>query len=189
MREAAPLLCSLVLRGMHGSAWKSWVAWIPHGKRYSSSFLQGHPPSLRFGHPDVTFGRHRPSTRTLGYRRWRAVFSGSALRVSHGRSPQRSKEKAERPGDGCPCVGAEETCGVPPQPAGRGRTPAPPRPIPGHASQEPASCRSYPAAHSHEREPNAPRSAQPPASNQRQRQPQRCRCAPPARAPPNRQCQ
>ena len=43
---------------------------------------------------------------------WCAVFSGSALRVSHGRSPQRSKEKAERPGDGCPCVGAEETCGV-----------------------------------------------------------------------------
>ena len=43
---------------------------------------------------------------------WCAVFSGSALRVSHGRSPQRSKEGAERPGDGCPCVGAEETCGV-----------------------------------------------------------------------------
>ena len=126
--------------------------------------------------------------RTLGYRRWRAVFSGCALRVSHGRSPPRSKEKAERPGDGCPCVGAEETCGVLPQPAGRGRTPAPPRPIPGHASQEPASCRSYPAAHSHEREPNAPRSAPPPASNQRQRQPQCCRCAPPARVPPNRQC-
>ena len=83
--------------------------------RCSSSFLQGHPPSLRFGHPDVTFGRHRPSTRPLGYRRWRAVFSGSALRVSHGRSPMRSEEEAERPGDGCPCVGAEETCGVPPQ--------------------------------------------------------------------------
>ena len=26
------------------------------GKRYASSFLQGHPPSLRFGHPDVTTG-------------------------------------------------------------------------------------------------------------------------------------
>jgi len=45
---------------------------------------------------------------------WCAVFSGSALRVSHGRSPQRSKEGAERPGDGCPCVGAEEICGVTP---------------------------------------------------------------------------
>ena len=53
--------------------------------------------------------------RTLGYPRWRAVFSGSALRVSHGRSPMRSEERAERPGDGCPCVGAEETCGVPPK--------------------------------------------------------------------------
>ena len=63
--------------------------------------------------------------RTLGYPRWRAVFSGSALRVSHGRSPMRSEERAERPGDGCPCVGAEETCGVPPQTYGaeRGRIP------------------------------------------------------------------
>ena len=24
----------------------------------------------------------------------------------------RSEEEAERPGDGCPCVGAEEICGV-----------------------------------------------------------------------------
>ena len=42
------------------------------------------------------------------------MFSGSVLRVSHGRSPQRSEEEAERPGDGCPCVGAEEICGAPP---------------------------------------------------------------------------
>ena len=26
----------------------------------------------------------------------------------------RSEERVERPGDGCPCVGAEEICGVPP---------------------------------------------------------------------------
>ena len=25
----------------------------------------------------------------------------------------RSEEEAERPGDGCPCVGAEEICGAP----------------------------------------------------------------------------
>ena len=107
--------------------WRGWLGWglsgIDEDGRCSSSFLQGHPPSLRFGHPDVTFGRHRPSAYTLGYPRWRAVFSGCALRVSHGRSPMRSEERAERPGDGCPCVGAEETCGVPSQPAGRGRTP------------------------------------------------------------------
>ena len=72
----------------------------------------GHPPSLRFGHPDVTFGRYRLSV--LGYCAGAAAFSGCALRVSHGRSPQRSKEGAERPGDGCPCVGAEEICGAPP---------------------------------------------------------------------------
>ena len=57
-----------------------------------------------------------------------------------------------------------------------------------NTASEPVSCRSCPAAHSREREPNAPRSAQPPASNQRQKQPQRYRCALPARAPPNRQC-
>ena len=50
------------------------------------------------------------------------------------------------------------------------------------------SCRSCPAAHSHEREPNAPRSAPHPASNQCRGPPRRCRCAPPARAQPNRQC-
>ena len=63
--------------------------------------------------------------RTLGYPRWHAVFSGCALRVSHGRSPQRSKEEAERPGDGCPCVGAEETCGVPPHTLHEMRGPTP----------------------------------------------------------------
>ena len=130
--------------------------------------------------------------RTLGYRRWRAVFSGCALRVSHGRSPMRSEERAERPGDGCPCVGAEETCGVPSQPAGRGRALPLHAPAASHrnasTASEPVSCRSCPAAHSHEREPNAPRSAPPPASGQRQRPPRRCRCAPPARALPNRQC-
>ena len=109
-----------------------------------------------------------------------------------GRSPMRSEERAERPGDGCPCVGAEETCGVPSQPARRGRTPPllhRPHPLEMRVPPpEPASCRSYPAAHSHEREPNALRSAPPPASGQRRRPPRRCRCAPPARAPPNRQC-
>ena len=138
-----------------------------------------------------------------------------------------------------PCVGAEETCGVPSQPARRGRTPplhapkhcqgepvhlpeatsgyplgcSPQRskeerstreggfpcrsvgrsaPAASHrnsnTASEPVSCRSCPAAHSREREPNAPHSAQPPASNQRQKQPQRCRCVPPARVRPNRQC-
>ena len=98
--------------------------------------LQGNPPSLRFGHPDVASGGYSYPALRLGARaRRRAVFSGSALRVSHGRSPQRSKERAERPGDGCPCVGAEETCGVPSQPARRGRTP--PLRAPKHCQGEP----------------------------------------------------
>ena len=122
-----------------------WLGWglsgIDEEGWCSSSFLQGHPPSLRFGHPDVTFGRHRPSTRTLSYRGGAPCFPDAPSGCQPGRSPQRSKERAERPGDGCPCVGAEETCGAPSQPAGRGRTPPlqtllsatslPPRSVPG----------------------------------------------------------
>ena len=65
-----------------------------------------------------------PRTRLTGA----ATFSGSALRVSHGRSPQRSKERAERPGDGCPCVGAEETCSAP-RSLGRREVPTHPTPV------------------------------------------------------------
>ena len=132
------------------SAWKAVFVLVP----------TGNPPSLRFGHPDVTFGRYRLSA--LGYCAGAAAFSGcalrvsagrsqphgrsvpvhlpeatsgyplgcfprptrpggeatpsgSALRVSHGCSPQRSEESAEHPCDGCPCVGAEEVCSEPPQ--------------------------------------------------------------------------
>ena len=160
------------------------------GTLYPSSAPAGAPAlaSLRGTLMSLPEGIATPRSDLVHARGGAPCFPEAPSGCQPGRSPQRSKERAERPGDGCPCVGAEETCGVLPQPAGRGRTPAPPRPSPGHASQEPASCRSYPAAHSREREPNAPRSAQPPASNQRQRQPQRCRCAPPARVRPNRQC-
>ena len=75
-------------------------------------FLQGHPPSLRFGHPDVTFGRYRLSA--LGYCAGAAAFSGCALRVSARTLSDAERGGAERPGDGCPCVGAEEICGAPP---------------------------------------------------------------------------
>ena len=42
--------------------------------------------------------------------------------------PQRSKEEAERPGDGCPCVGAEETCSAP-RSLGRREIPTHPAPV------------------------------------------------------------
>ena len=101
-----------------------------------SSLLQGHPPSLRFGHPDVATEATETSTHPpeVAYRcahrepLGAATFSGSALRVSHGRSPQRSKERAERPGDGCPCVGAEETCSAP-RSLGRREVPTHPTPV------------------------------------------------------------
>ena len=75
----------------------------------------GDPPSLRFGHPDVTFGRYRLSSLGVaGYRAGAAAFSGCALRVSARTLSVAKQGGAERPGDGCPCVGAEEICGAPP---------------------------------------------------------------------------
>ena len=87
----------------------------------------GNPPSLRFGHPDVTFGRYRLSS--LGHCAGAAAFSGCALRVSARTLSAAKQGGAERPGDGCPCVGAEEICGAPPplvRGKERGRSPAPP---------------------------------------------------------------
>ena len=92
-----------------------------------------------------------------------------------GCSPQRSKEERSTREGGFPCRSVGRSA-----PAASHRN--------ANTASEPASCRSCPAAHSREREPNAPRSAPPPASNQRQKQPQHCRCAPPARVRPNRQC-
>ena len=92
-----------------------------------------------------------------------------------GCSPQRSKEERSTREGGFPCRSVGRSA-----PAASHSN--------ANTAPEPASCRSYPAAHSREHEPNAPRSAPPPASNQRQKQPQHCRCAPPARVPPSRQC-
>ena len=118
MWEAAPLSLFTpfqVLRGMRGSAWKSWVAWIPHGKRYSSSFLQGTRP--RFASGTLMSLRTIPpflAGHSKGYRAGAAAFSGCALRVSARTLSAAKQGGAERPGDGCPCVGAEEICGAPP---------------------------------------------------------------------------
>ena len=100
-----------------------------------SSLLQGHPPSLRFGHPDVATEATETSTHPpeVAYRcahrepLGAATFSGSALRVSHGRSSAAKQGGAERPGDGCPCVGAEETCSAP-RSLGRSEVPTHPTP-------------------------------------------------------------
>ena len=143
--------------------------------RCSSSFLQGHPPSLRFGHPDVTTDDTAPSARPSTARASRCTFRKRHQGTLSGalRSEAR-RERSTREG-GFPCRSIGRSA-----PAASHRN--------ANTASEPVSCRSCPAAHSREREPNAPRSAQLPASNQRQKQPQRCRCAPPARAPPNRQC-
>ena len=71
----------------------------------------GNPPTLRFGHPDVT-------SDDTAFPRWGTVrvrprFPDAPSGCQPGRSPMRSEEEAERPGDGCPCVGAEEICGAP----------------------------------------------------------------------------
>ena len=44
-----------------------------------------------------------------------AAPSGSALRVSARTLSAAKQGRVERPGDGCPCVGAEEVCSEPPQ--------------------------------------------------------------------------
>ena len=72
----------------------------------------GNPPSLRFGHPDVT--SDDTAFPCWGTVRVRPRFPDALSGCHPGRSPQRSEEEVERPGDGCPCVGAEEICGVPP---------------------------------------------------------------------------
>ena len=143
--------------------------------RCSSSFLQGHPPSLRFGHPDVTFGRHRPLRAPKHCQGEPVHLPEATSGYPLGCSPQRSKEERSTREGGFPCRSVGRSA-----PAASHRN--------ANTAPEPASCRSCPAAHSREREPNAPRSAQPPASNQRRRQPRRCRCAPPAHVRPNRQC-
>ena len=103
------------------SAWKSWVAWlgggctVPFGKAVIVLVPTGNPPSLRFGHPDVT-------TDDTAFSRWGTVrvrprFPDAPSGCQPGRSPMRSEERAERLGDGCPCVGAEEICGAPTLPS------------------------------------------------------------------------
>ena len=87
-------------------------AWIAPGKRYSSSFLQGTRPRFASGtlmslSDDTAFPR-------WGTVRVRPRFPDAPSGCQPGRSPMRSEERAERPGDGCPCVGAEEICGAPP---------------------------------------------------------------------------
>ena len=82
----------------------------------------GNPPSLRFGHPDVTTDdtappHDAPSLAGAGV----AIPSGSDIRVPPGRSPQRSKERAERPGAAGAPAGAEEGYSVPPTPSCRNK--------------------------------------------------------------------
>ena len=109
---------------MRGSAWKSWVAWIPHGKRLSSSFLQGlggwdaipflrscrgtrRTRTLRFSllrcgerpgrHPDVASGRYSyPAPARLG-----ASCGGAVSSVVTSGCPKRSE-------GGCPCRNEDE---------------------------------------------------------------------------------
>ena len=76
----------------------------------SSLFLQGTRPRFASG----TLMSLSDDTAFL---RWDAVrvrprFPDAPSGCQPGRSPMRSEERVERPGDGCPCVGAEETCGA-----------------------------------------------------------------------------
>ena len=79
----------------------------------SSSFLQGHPPSLRFGHPDVTTDDTAPPHARTRLERGVAIPSGSDIRV-----PSRVLSAAKQGEDGAPervgsPAGAEEGYSVP----------------------------------------------------------------------------
>ena len=156
-----PYVSSAPTQG-HPSPGRSTLSVLRCGERPCDT-LRAHPENTarHLGEPSVhAEGRCRPEA-TSGY--------------PLGCSPQRSKEERSTREGGFPCRSVGRSA-----PAASHRN--------ANTASEPVSCRSCPAAHSREREPNAPRSAQPPASNQRQKQPQRCRCAPPARVRPNRQC-
>ena len=92
-----------------------------------SSLLQGHPPSLRFGHPDVATEATETSTHPPN--RCSYVFRKRPQGVTRTLSAAK-QAGAERPGDGCPCVGAEETCSAP---RSLGRREVPTHPIPAGA--------------------------------------------------------
>ena len=75
----------------------------------------GNPPSLRFGHPDVTFGRHRPSA-CPSPEPGVAIPSGSDIRVPTRALSAAKQGEAERPGAAGAPAGAEEGYSVPPSP-------------------------------------------------------------------------
>ena len=83
-------------------------------RRLSSSFLQGTRP--RFASGTLMSLRTIPPFRAGVLCGCGRVFRMRPQGVSPDAppSPMRSEERAERPGDGCPCVGAEEICGAPP---------------------------------------------------------------------------
>ena len=87
--EAAPLLCSLVLHEMRGSARKAAIVLVP----------TGNPPSLRFGHPDVTFGRYRLSSLELAGLPVELCGRGRVFRMRpQGVSPDALRCEARRGG-------------------------------------------------------------------------------------------
>ena len=102
----------LMTRGLCCSSASAWDARFRLERRLSSSFLQGTRPRFASGtlmslSDDTAFPR-------WGTVRVRPRFPDAPSGCQPGRSPMRSEERAERPGDGCPCVGAEEICGAPP---------------------------------------------------------------------------
>ena len=143
----------------------------------SSAPTQGHPSPGRSALSSLRIGE-RPCDTLRAHPENTARHLGEPSVHAEGRCrPNVTSGCPKRSEGGCPCRNEDEHQPLH-APSHRNANTAP----------EPVSCRSCPAAHSREREPNAPHSAQPPESNQRQRQPQRCRCAPPARVRPNRQC-
>ena len=122
--EAAPLLCSLVLHGMRGSAWKSWVAWLRLERRLSSllrtySIWEARrmfPPRLRRGtrHPDAPLppcfaAEERPCDTLRAHPENTARHLGEPSVHAEGRCrPKVTSGCPKRSEGGCPCRNEDE---------------------------------------------------------------------------------
>ena len=120
----------------------------------SSSFLQGHPPSLRFGHPDVTTDDTAPPHARTRLERGVAIPSGSDIRVpSRVLSAAKQGEGRSAREGGFP-TGAKEGYSVPthPLPVGTRTIPAFPSGSRGNEPSGPPPARTCPSRPAHPEE-------------------------------------
>ena len=123
----------------------------------SSSFLQGHPPSLRFGHPDVTTDDTAPPRDAPGLAGVQGSYTPPEATSGYplGCSPQRSKERAERPRGWVPLQERRKGIAYPPTPVCRNEDDnrlSVRKSIQGSEPSGPPPARTYPSRPAHPEE-------------------------------------